>query len=101
MKIKLYKVVDCCGIEHDTYNVIDSVMVMTENDLRNEFIRAIENGWVPLELRYDYQNDPDYAKENWEDIGNLSVGTMIDMLNDIVDYNGEHYYIVMETEIEL
>ena len=101
MKTHLYKVVDIAGIEQDAYTVVDCVDVMTENDLRDEFMRVVENGWLPSALLADYKNDPDYSKENWDDLSKLSAGTMADMLSDIGNYNGEHYYLVLETDIEI
>ena len=74
---------------------------MTERDLREEFVRAWENSKIPTELKFDFINDPDYKKENWDDIGNLRIGTMIDIMNEIYNYTcGDGYYI-LETDIEV
>ena len=102
MKIHLYKVVDMGNCDMDNGNdVLDAVSVMTEKDIREEFLWAYNNDKIPHELIDDYKADPDYSKENWNDMGNLSVDTMIDMMNDISNYEcGEGYYI-LETEIEL
>ena len=102
MNLHLYKVVDFCGIEQDSYTVIESTVVMTEKDLRNEFYRAMNNGWVPSNLIKDYMQDPDYQSEVWDTPEkSLKIGTIIAMLNDIGHYGGEHYYTIMETDVEV
>lgn len=80
---------------------LSKTQVMTERDLREEFVRAWENGKIPTELKFDFINDPDYKKENWDDIGNLHIGTMVDIMNEIYNYTcGDGYYI-LETDIEV
>ena len=99
MNLHLYKVIalDDYSNEDD----LSKTQVMTERDLREEFVRAWENGKIPTELKYDFINDPDYKKENWDDIGNLSAGTMVDIMNEIYNYTcGDGYYI-LETDIEV
>ena len=91
MKIHLYKVLDIS--DYGNCDDLEKTQVMTEKDLRKEFLWAYNNGEIPHELIDDYKSDPDYSKENWNDMGNLRIGTMIDMLNDICNY--------LETEIEL
>ena len=99
MNLRLYKVL---RYEPDyAVDTVDAIMVMTEKELRKEFVWAYNNGHIPRELIADYFNDPDYKKENWDDINNLSIGTMIDMMNDIGNYEcGEGYYI-LETDVEV
>lgn len=99
MNLHLYKVIalDDYSNEDD----LSKTQVMTERDLREEFVRAWENGKIPTELKFDFINDPDYKKENWDDIGNLSAGTMVDIMNEIYNYTcGDGYYI-LETDIEV
>lgn len=102
MKLRLYKVLDMGNCDMDNGNdAMLATSVMTEKDLRDEFVWAYNNGKIPHELIDDYKTDPDYSKENWNDMGNLCVGTMIDMMNDICNYNcGEGYFIV-ETDVEI
>lgn len=99
MNLHLYKVIalDDYSNEDD----LSKTQVMTERDLREEFVRAWENGKIPTELKFDFINDPDYKKENWDDIGNLRIGTMVDIMNEIYNYTcGDGYYI-LETDIEV
>ena len=78
MKVRLYKVVDMGNCDMDNGNdTMDAVRVMTEQDLRKEFNWAITNDKIPQELINDYKSDPDYSKENWNDISSLSIGTII------------------------
>jgi len=102
MNLHLYKVVDMgnCDMDNDN-DVLDAVRVMTEKDLREEFLWAYNNGKIPHDLVYDYMQSKDYRDENWDDMGKLRVGTMIDMMNDICNYTcGEGYYI-LETNINV
>lgn len=99
MNLHLYKVIalDDYSNEDD----LSKTQVMTERDLREEFLRAYNNGKIPTELKFDFINDPDYKKENWDDIGNLRIGTMVDIMNEIYNYTcGDGYYI-LETDIEV
>lgn len=102
MNLHLYKVVDMGNCDMDNGNdVLDAVRVMTEKDLRKEFLWAYNNGKIPHELIDDYKAEPDYSKENWNDIGNLRVGTMIDMLNDICNYDCGGGYYILETDVDV
>lgn len=99
MKIHLYKV-----IELDDYSNEDDfekTQVMSEKELRKEFAWALDNGEIPEQLVVDYQVDPDYAKENWKDMTGLSIGTIIDMMNDICNYDCGGGYYILETDVEL
>lgn len=99
MKVHLYKVIKLDDYSNDSD--LEKMQVMTENDLRREFVWAYDNGRIPHDLVCDYQKDPDYKDEHWDDMGNLKAGTMVDMLNDICHYTcGDGYYI-LETDIEL
>lgn len=99
MKVCLYITIklDDYGNESD----LEKMQVMTEKDLRREFLSAYNGGKIPHDLICDYQKNPDYKNERWDDMGNLELGTMVDMLNDICNYTcGDGYYI-LETYIEL
>ena len=82
-------------------DVLDAVRVMTEKELRKEFLWALDNGNIPEQLIVDYQTNPDYKNENWKDMSNLRVGTMIDMLNDICNYECGTGYYILETDVEV
>ena len=100
MNLHLYKVADLsnCDIGND---ILDTVRVMTDKELRKEFLWAYNNNKIPQDLLCDYKQSNDYRNENWDDIGNLRIGTMIDIMNDICNYNcGDGYYI-LETDIEV
>ena len=102
MNLHLYKVVDMGNCDMDNGNdVMDAVRVMTEKELRKEFMWAYNNGYIPQDLLHDYQQSNDYHNENWEDMGNLRIGTMIDIMNDICNYScGDGYYII-ETDVDV
>lgn len=99
MNLHLYKVWSVEDSNPD--DPCDSVRVMTEKDLRREFLWAYNHGRIPHELIDDYKADNDYKKENWNDMGNLRVGTMIDMLNDIYNYCPREGYYILETDVEV
>lgn len=99
--LHLYIVFDLTEINEHGSDPMDNVRVMTNKDLRNEFLWAYNHGIIPHELIDDYKGDKDYSKENWNDLGNLSIGTMIDMLNDIVNYECGTGYYIKETDIEI
>lgn len=101
MNLHLYKVVDFYDTENRGDLAVDNLRVMTEKDLRKEFDWAMHHNIFPLELLADYQRDPNYSKEDWEDFDNLKVGTIIDMFNDIGNYGGEHYYYIDETDVDI
>lgn len=101
MKITLYKVFDLSEINEYGTDPMDCCDVMTEDALRDEFLLAYNNGKIPHELVEDYKTNPDYNDENWEDIGNLKIGTMVDMLNDIQNYDLESGYNILETDVEI
>lgn len=102
MRIHLYKVLNMENCDMDNgYDAMDAVQVMSEKELRTEFAWALDNGKLPEQLIVDYQVDPDYTKENWKDMTSLSIGTMIDMLNDICNYDCGGGYYILETDVEL
>ena len=103
MKIHLYKVLDMGNCDMDNGNdAMDATVIMTEKDLRKEFNWAMAHDKIPQDLIDDYKQDPDYKHENWAgSFDNLKIGTIIDMLKDLCNYNcGEGYYI-LETDIEI
>ncbi len=101
MKLHLYKVFDLTTINDSGESPMDCCRVMTEKELRREFLFAYDQGGIPQDLIDDYKTDPDYKAENWNDMGNLRIGTMVDMLNDIPNYVcGEGYYI-LETDVDV
>ena len=102
MKLHLYKVLLWDREQQPIFlSAFENATVMTERDLRKEFVRAWESGKIPTELKNDFINDPDYKKENWDDIDNLSAGTMVDIMNEIYNYNCSYYYYILETDIEV
>ena len=102
MKIHLYLVCDFAGIGADSQTVFEQSSIMTEKDLREHFKWARDQNCFPLALLNDYKQDPDYAKENWEDLNSLSIGTIVDMFNDIVNYDGRDCaYYILEHDIEV
>ena len=102
MNLHLYKVF---GFDPDEepngWDTIESVRVMTEQDLRKEFLWAYNNGHIASDIIGDYMRNPDYKKENWDDIGNLRVGTMIDIMNDLINYNAPYCYYIDETDVDV
>lgn len=100
MKIHLYKVFDLTSI-NDGESAMDCCRVMTDKDLRKEFLFVYNEGGIPHKLIDDYKADPDYKTENWNDMGNLRIGTMIDMMNDICNYVCGIGYYILETDVEI
>lgn len=101
MEIRLYVVFDLSEINTYGTSPMDVCRVMNEKELRELFYTAYENGGLPYDLIDDYHRDDDYKNEDWNDLGNLRIGTVIDMLNDIVNYScGDGFYIV-ETDVEI
>lgn len=101
MKLHLYKVL---GFNPDMeqpqgFDAVDSIMVLTADGLREEFLRAYNSGYISYDIISDYEKDPDYQKEDWNDIGNLSCGTMADIMNDLAMYNARFWYYVCETDV--
>lgn len=101
MNLHLYKVFDLTDINERGESPMDCCRVMTDKDLRKEFLWAYNHDRIPHELIDDYKGDLDYKKENWKDMGNLRVGTMIDMLNDITNYVCGTGYYIDETDVEV
>lgn len=101
MNLHLYKVFDLTDINEQGESPMDCCRVMTDKDLRREFLWAYDHGRIPHELIDDFKGDPDYKKEDWNDMGNLRVGTMIDMLNDITNYECGTGYYIDETDVEV
>jgi hypothetical protein len=62
---------------------------------------AYNHDKIPHELMCDFQRDPDYNNEDWNDIGNIRVGTMIDILNEIYNYSPREGYYITETDVEV
>lgn len=100
MNLHLYKVIKLDDYSNE--DDLEKTQVMTEKDLRKEFDWALNHGKIPHEMLEDYQNDPDYAEEDWEHPEtNLKIGTIIDIMNDICNYTcGDGYYI-LETDIDV
>lgn len=101
MNLHLYIVFDLTRINEDGEHPMDVCRVLTDKTLRQEFLWAYDNGRIPHELIDDYKADPDYKKENWNDMGNLRIGTMIDMLNSITNYVCRTGYYINETDVEV
>lgn len=101
MNLHLYIVFDLTRINEDGEHPMDVCRVLTDKTLRDEFLWAYNNGRIPHELIDDYKGDPDYKTENWDDMGNLRIGTMIDMLNDIANYECGTGYYITETDVEV
>ena len=99
MNLHLYLVYDLTDINDYGESPMDCCSVMTDKDLREKFMWEYNNGRIPHKLIDDYKADPDYSKENWDDIDNLSVGTMIDMMNDICNYVCGGGYYILETDV--
>ena len=102
MKLRLYKVLAFDVDDEPTgYDCVDRVRVLTLDELRDEFLRAYNSGYIPTELVWDYASDKDYHSEDWSDMGSLSAGTMVDILNDVCNYNQSYWYIISETDVNI
>lgn len=102
MNLHLYKVlnIEQCDMDNGD-DVMDAVCVMTEKELRREFEWARNHQKIPVELWVDYQRDPNYTKEDWEDLDNLKIGTIIDIMNDIENYKCGTGYYILETDVDV
>ena len=101
MNLHLYIVFDLTDINDCGASPMDCCRVMTDKTLRQEFLWAYNHEKIPHELIDDYKADNDYKNEDWTDMGNLRVGTMIDMLNDITNYECGTGYYIDETDVEV
>lgn len=101
MNLHLYKVLklDDIGNSDD----LEKTQVMTEKDLRKEFLSAYNHGKIPQELIDDYAGDPDYCDEldDNPELKDLKIGTIIDMMNDICNYKSGTGYYILETDIDV
>lgn len=95
MKIKLYKFVDTNDIATGG-GLIDTVQVMTESELRNEFKHLLAFGGFTQQqfVDFGYEN-------NLSDPDSLSVGIIIEMLNGTADYDSKRYFVVQEIDVIL
>ena len=101
MNLHLYTVFDLTRINEDGEHPMDVCRVLTDKTLREEFLWAYNNGRIPHDLIDDYKADNDYKTENWNDMDNLRIGTMIDILNDITNYVCGTGYYIDETDVEV
>lgn len=96
MKVRLYKFIDL-GDQDTRYEIFDAVEVLNEQQLRTVFYKMIRNRIISQKEIDDYRADPDYKLDG----DNTAIGTVIDMINDISNYNVEQYYIVSEIDVEI
>lgn len=98
MKLHLYLVLDLD--QYENLDDLHKIRVMTQDDLREEFKLALDNHRIPQQEIDDYMSDPDYANEDWEyPRTELRIGTVVDIMNDIINYvQGCGYYII-ETDL--
>lgn len=103
MNLHLYKVFDLTDINERCESPMDCCRVMTDKDLRKEFMWALDNGKIPQELIDDFGGDPDYCDELDDNpkLENLKIGTVIDMLRDIENYECGTGYYILETDVEI
>ena len=94
VKLKLYKFIDM-GDQDTRYEIFDAVQILTEEELRKQFFYMIENRIISQKEIDDYRADPDYKLDG----GFTKIGTIVDMINDICNYNAEQYYIVQEINL--
>ena len=100
MKLRVYKVFGFDpDMELDGWGTVEAVRVLDLDGLRKEFMWAYNSGHIGFDIISDYEKNPDYKKENWNDIGSLSAGTMIDIMNDLINYNASFCYYVAEIDI--
>lgn len=103
MKIHLYKVFDLSEINEYGTNPMDCCSVMTEEELRDEFLFAYNKGKIPHELIDDYAGDPDYCDEldDNPELKDLKIWQIIDIMNDICNYDCGKGYYILETDVEI
>ena len=103
MNLHLYKVVDMGNCDMDNgEDVLDATRVMTEKDLRKEFEWALKHKYIPEQLIKDYKQDPNYSSEDWKQPEtSLKIGTIVDIMNDICNYQSGIGYYILETDIDV
>ena len=91
VKIKLYKFIDMS--DQDTrYDIFDAVKIINEKDLREIFYSMVKNKVIPQKEIDDYSNQQPINEFTDTEI-------MVDMINDITNYDISKYYIVREINL--
>lgn len=93
VKIKLYKFIDMG--DQDTryeYGIFDAVKIINEKGLREIFYGMVKNKIIPQKEIDDYSNQQPINEFTDTEI-------MVDMINDITNYDISKYYIVREINL--
>lgn len=91
VKIKLYKFIDM-GDQDTRYDIFDAVKIINEKGLREIFYGMVKNKIIPQKEIDDYSNQQPIDEFTDTEI-------MVDMINDITNYDISKYYIVREINL--
>lgn len=91
VKIKLYKFIDM-GDQDTRYDIFDAVKIINEQGLREIFYGMVKNKIIPQKEIDDYSNQQPIDEFTDTEI-------MVDMINDITNYDISKYYIVREINL--
>lgn len=91
VKIKLYKFIDM-GDQDTRYDIFDAVKIINEKGLREIFYGMVKNKVIPQKEIDDYSNQQPIDEFTDTEI-------MVDMINDITNYDISKYYIVREINL--
>lgn len=91
VKIKLYKFIDM-GDQDTRYDIFDAVKIINEKGLREIFYGMVKNKIIPQKEIDDYSNQQPIDEFTDTEI-------IVDMINDITNYDISKYYIVREINL--
>ena len=91
VKIKLYKFIDM-GDQDTRYDIFDAVKIINEKGLREIFYGMVKNKIIPQKEIDDYSNQQPIDEFTDTEI-------MVDMINDITNYDISKYYIIREINL--
>lgn len=93
MKKRMYKFVEL-GDQDTRYEIFMAVEILNESQLRKIFAEKI--AVIDERLLADYG-----LTQQSKNFDNLGIGEIIDILNDVSNFNAYSYYLVEEIDVEL
>lgn len=93
MKKRYYKFVEL-GDQDTRYEIFNAVELLNEKQLRQKFAEKVKI--IDERLLAEYR-----LTQQSKDFDRLGIGEIIDILNDVSNFNDYSYYLVDEIDIEL
>ena len=93
MKTRYYKFIEL-GDQDTRYEIFNAVELLNEKQLRQKFAKKIKI--IDERLLAEYG-----LTQQSKDFNGLEIGEIIDILNDVSNFNDYSYYLVDEIDIEL